>query len=168
MKYSVSPLIAPISKIINGNTHKKALLIIFALQIMSFTVTPPYPSSFLLYTGSRTARDPEYSSGKDFLACHKSATGCAFFKRIHTLRRRVSFWPCLSLSDFTLKPANLLSIIEHFLAFSTLSCTPPPAFTLKPGKTCCPIPIAVLCIYTGLEPPSPALQSRNVSGIIAL
>lgn len=68
---------------------------------------------------------------------------CEFIWLPHTLQP-VQYCSGAStpVSDFTLKSANLLSIIEHFLAFSTRSCIPHPAFALKTGKTCCPIPTA--------------------------
>lgn len=71
---------------------------------------------------------------------------CEFIWPPHTLQP-VQYCSGAStpVSDFTLKSANLLSIIEHFLAFSTRSCIPHPAFALKTGKTCCPIPTASTC-----------------------
>ena len=69
---------------------------------------------------------------------------CEFIWLPHTLQPVQCFSGASTpVSDFTLKSANLLSAIEHFQAFSALSCLPPLIFTLKISKTCCPIPTAL-------------------------
>ena len=69
---------------------------------------------------------------------------CEFIWLPHTLQPVQCFSGASTpVSDFTLKSANLLSVIEHFQAFSALSCLPPLIFTLKISKTCCPIPTAL-------------------------
>lgn len=69
---------------------------------------------------------------------------CEFIWLPHTLQPVQCFSGASTpVSNFTLKSANLLSAIEHFQAFSALSCLPPLIFTLKISKTCCPIPTAL-------------------------
>lgn len=71
---------------------------------------------------------------------------CEFIWLPHTLQPVQCFSGASTpVSNFTLKSANLLSAIEHFLAFSARPCIPHPAFALKTGKTCCPIPTALTC-----------------------
>lgn len=108
----------------------------------------PSISSFFLCSGISLYRPGRrFQSTKCFLSCHKIGDWvCEFIWLPHTLQP-VQYCSGAStpVSDFTLKSANLLSIIEHFLAFSTRSCIPHPAFALKTGKTCCPIPTASTC-----------------------
>lgn len=71
---------------------------------------------------------------------------CEFIWLPHTLQPvQCCSGASTPVSDFTLKSANLLSDIEHFLAFSTRSCLPPLIFALKISKTCYLIPTALTC-----------------------